>query len=238
MNTRGIAEGMMVRDPEGKKLGSVIECRADSFLVEKGLFFRKDYEIAYDDVESVGDGEIRIRFAAGELEQRGAPRAQGEAASAGRGATATGAEAARDLGAAGAGMGGEVREEVRVPLAAEELEAQKRERQAGEVRVTKDVVTEEKQVNVPVTREEVHVERVPVQGAPPADEAAFQEKTIAVPVREEEVEIRKRPVVREEVRVGKVRRESEQRASAEVRHEEARIDREGEPGTPREEPEK
>jgi uncharacterized protein (TIGR02271 family) len=228
METRGIAEGMMVRDLEGKKLGSVIECRPDRFLVEKGLFFPKDYEISYDQVESVAGGEVRVRFAADELGEKGERRERGAEAGYAGTVSATPATA------------GETQEEVRVPLASEELETAKRERKAGEVRVTKEVTTEEKQVSVPVTREEVYVERTPVEGSPPAGQGAFQEGTISVPVHEEEVEIRKRPVVREEVRVGKVRREGEQRAEAEVRHEEARIDREGDTSTspiPRDEPE-
>jgi uncharacterized protein (TIGR02271 family) len=98
------------------------------------------------------------------------------------------------------------------------------ERQTGEVRVHKDVVTEHKQVSVPVTREQVHVERVPAKGTEAPGEAAFKDETFSMPVREEEVEIRKRPVVKEEVRVGRTRRQEERRADADVRREEARIE--------------
>ncbi len=96
------------------------------------------------------------------------------------------------------------------------------------MRVKKDVVTEQKELRVPVTREEVQVERVPIEGSPPAGEAAFQEKTVTVPIREEEVEVRKRPVVREEVRVSKERHAEERRADAQVRREEARVERDPE----------
>jgi len=90
------------------------------------------------------------------------------------------------------------------------------------------VITENREVAVPVTREEVRVERVPVEGNRPAGDAAFQEGTVSVSVsmREEEVEIRKRPMVKEEVRVSRSRRHEERRA--EVRREEARIDEQGE----------
>jgi uncharacterized protein (TIGR02271 family) len=90
--------------------------------------------------------------------------------------------------------------------------------------VHKDVRTEQKEVSVPVTREEVHVERVPAEGTQPPGEAAFRDQTVSVPVHEEEVEIRKRPVVKEEVRVGRTRREEERRADVDVRREEARIE--------------
>jgi uncharacterized protein (TIGR02271 family) len=90
------------------------------------------------------------------------------------------------------------------------------------------VQTERKQISVPVTREEVHVERVPA-GAREVrpGEATFQEGEISVPVREEEVEIRKRPVVREEVRVSKTARQEQRVASGEVRKETADIEEEG-----------
>ncbi len=224
MDTRGIAEGMTVRSSDGKKLGTVIECGAEQFLVEKGLFFPTDYGIRYEDVESVADGEVHLGLAEAEL-----------------GKERTEVKETRREGVAAEVEAPRTREEVRVPLAAEELEAKKRERQAGEVRVKKDVVTEEKHIDVPVTREEVHVERTPVEGTPPAGQAAFQKETVSVPIREEEVEIRKRPVVREEVRVTKERRQEERRADAEVRREEAHVEGETErlePGAPREEPEK
>lgn len=224
MDTRGIAEGMTVRSSDGKKLGTVIECGTEQFLVEKGLFFPTDYGIRYEEVASVADGEVHLRLTEAEL---------------GKGRTEV--KETRREGVAAEAEAPRTREEVRVPLAAEELEARKRERQAGEVRVAKDVVTEQKHIDVPVTREEVHVERTPVEGAPPAGQAAFQKETVSVPIREEEVEIRKRPVVREEVRVTKERRQEERRADAEVRREEAHVEGETErlePGAPREEPEK
>ena len=53
------------------------------------------------------------------------------------------------------------------------------------MRLRKAVVTEQRQVDVPVTREEVVLERHPV------------------PIMEEEVRVEKRPVVKEEVTLGK-----------------------------------
>lgn len=218
MENMGIAEGMEVRGQDGKKLGKVIECAADGFVVEKGLFFPKDFHVRYDQVADVRDGEVYLDQARlGVVEGAGPAYGQGDTAAAG---------APRPVEASPAMA--EARDELRVPLAAEELEAEKRQRQAGEVRVHKEVVTENREVAVPVTREEVRVERVPVEGNRPAGDAAFQEGTVSVPVREEEVEIRKRPVVKEEVRVNRSRRQEERRAEVEVRREEARIDEQGE----------
>jgi uncharacterized protein (TIGR02271 family) len=115
-------------------------------------------------------------------------------------------------------------DEVRMPLAEEQLLVEKQAKQAGEVKIHKEVVTEEKQVAVPVQREEVVVERTPVNEARPAAADAFVERDIAVPVMEEEVRVTKQPVVREEVRVRKEPVQEQRAASAEVRREEAHVD--------------
>lgn len=114
-----------------------------------------------------------------------------------------------------------------MPLVEEELSVEKHAREAGPVRVRKDVVTEEKQVTVPVTREEVHVERVPSTGEAGAGTSAFREQEVTMPVREEEIEIHKRPVVKEEVRVSKQARQEEKSASATLRKEVADVDEGG-----------
>ncbi len=61
--------------------------------------------------------------------------------------------------------------------------------------------TERERVEVPVRREEVHVERVPVSEGTAG--AEIGEEEIVVPVTETEVVVSKRPVVKEELRVRK-----------------------------------
>jgi len=110
-------------------------------------------------------------------------------------------------------------------LRAEELTAYKQRRQAGEVEVGKRVVAEQRSIDVPVTREEVVIERHPV--APrPADRigAADAEETLRVPLMEERVVAEKRPVVTEEISVGKRVVQETQRVSGTVRHEEAVVE--------------
>src|SRR5918998_1329255 len=53
-------------------------------------------------------------------------------------------------------------DELRVQRSEEELVAGTREREAGQVKVSKQVHTEREQLRVPKRREEVSVERVPV----------------------------------------------------------------------------
>jgi uncharacterized protein (TIGR02271 family) len=128
----------------------------------------------------------------------------------------------------GAGRGTARREEAgrTVELREEELQARKESVQAGEVEIRKDVVSEQRTMEVPVTREEVEIERRPADRRP-ADRPIGEDESISVPVREEQVTVEKRPVVREELEVGKRQIQDTEQVSGTVRREVADIDREG-----------
>ena len=113
-------------------------------------------------------------------------------------------------------------DELRVQRTEEELRAGTREREAGEVGVRKSVRTDREQVEVPTRREEVTVDRVPVEGE--ATEADIGEDEVSVPVTEEEVVVEKRPVVKEEVRIRKDVVEDTEVVEEDVRREEVEID--------------
>ncbi|HCP75939.1 MAG TPA: hypothetical protein DIU08_15040, partial [Ktedonobacter sp.] len=98
--------------------------------------------------------------------------------------------------------------------------------QTGQVGIRKEVVTEQQSIDVPVSREEVVIERRPASGQP-SDTPIGEGETYRIPVREEQVTIDKQPVVREEVSLGKRQIQDTQRVSDSVQHEEARIEREG-----------
>jgi len=124
----------------------------------------------------------------------------------------------------------------KIQLKEEQLQAQKQRTQAGEVGIHKDVVTEEKSMDVPLSREEVYIERHPVSEATPADSPiGEQDETYRVPVSEEQVQVTKQPVVKEEINVGKRVVQDKQQVSDTVRREEARVNRAGDvnvQGTP------
>lgn len=226
---QGVQEGMTVRTADGEKLGKVVTCESDRFIIEKGFFFPKDYLARYDDVAEVRDDEVHLRLSGDQLRK---PGEEGTAEPAGEAGMSAGREippplTAPDRGEVPAGRAAGVTENLSVPVAEEELIAEKRSREAGAVRVRKDVVTERREVSVPVTREEVHVERVPAGQEATPGEASFQQGSVSVPIREEEVEIRKRPVVRERVNVSKTSRQEERRAEADVRKEEVDVEKEG-----------
>ena len=116
----------------------------------------------------------------------------------------------------------------RVQLREEELRARKEPIQTGEARIGKEVVAEEKTIEVPRTREEVTVDRRPVDRRPsdrPVGEGA--DEAIEVPVREERVTVEKEPVVTEELGVRKRPVQETEEVSGTVRREEARIEGEG-----------
>ncbi|HKU49856.1 MAG TPA: YsnF/AvaK domain-containing protein [Nitrososphaera sp.] len=93
--------------------------------------------------------------------------------------------------------------ETRIPVIEERLNVSKRV-STDEATIRKTPVTETKTVEVPVTHEEVSIERRPASGAGTADRPVDRETEIKVPVSSEEVEVTKEPYVKEEVSVKKV----------------------------------
>jgi len=116
--------------------------------------------------------------------------------------------------------------EQRVRLREEQLRAQKQPVETGEARLRKDVVSEQQSMDVPVTHEEVYVERRPGSGQP-TDQPLGEGETYRVPVRDEQVSVEKQAVEREEVGMGKRPVEETKRVSDTVRREEARVERTG-----------
>ena len=127
-----------------------------------------------------------------------------------------------------ASTGSSTQEGRTVRLREEELRAEKTPVQTGEVGLHKDVVTEQQTVEVPVTHEEVVVERHPVAGRPAAKApVGTGDEEIRVPVQEEQVRLEKQPTVYEEVNVRKQPVTETEQVSGTVRKEEARIEKEG-----------
>jgi uncharacterized protein (TIGR02271 family) len=208
-----LREGMTVYSVDDEKLGKIVRCDAGSFLIEKGIFFPKDYIARYEDVVNVVEDDVRLSLTKDMLTR------------------ADDAALARDTDTAPIGEGPQAPyqkpiagQEVRVPLAEERLEVDKRAVETGSVKIRKDVKVEEKQITVPVMHEEVHVERTAVSRPVQAGDATFREETVRVPIIEEEIEVRKRPVVREEVRVTKQPVVEQRTATDTVRREELDVD--------------
>jgi uncharacterized protein (TIGR02271 family) len=107
----------------------------------------------------------------------------------------------------------------RLTRSAEELRIGKRVEQKGQVRVSKHVESDHVRQNVPVQREEVVVERRPVERTV-GSARELRNDEISIPVTEEEVVVEKRPVVKEEVVIGKHPVTSQRTVDTDVRREE------------------
>jgi stress response protein YsnF len=131
-----------------------------------------------------------------------------------------------------------------VELVEEQLRARTRPVQTGELTIRKEVVAETRTIEVPVQRQELVIERRQVQRQPldsaerrPSDPLVEQlmerlrhmrsGETLRIPIIEEEIVVHKRPVVVEEITVGKRMLEETQQVSDTVRREEARIEPHG-----------
>ena len=117
--------------------------------------------------------------------------------------------------------------ERRIQLLGEVLRVHKERVQRGEVRLRKEVVSDSQNIEVPVTREELVIERVPGKGREASGQVGSGEKEIRVPLSEERVNVEKKPVVNEEVVVGKRQVQDTKRVADTVRREELRGEHEG-----------
>jgi uncharacterized protein (TIGR02271 family) len=116
--------------------------------------------------------------------------------------------------------------EDRIELHEERLQPRTETRETGAVELHRDVVAEDKTLDVPVTREDVFIERHAVESRP-ATGSFGEGATIEIPVRAERVSLDKEVVVYEEVDVGKRQVQETEQVSGTVRREEVHIEREG-----------
>jgi uncharacterized protein (TIGR02271 family) len=109
----------------------------------------------------------------------------------------------------------------------EELAIGRREQRAGEVDIHKRVETEHVRESIPTRREEVIVERRPIEDASMSTSPRIEEDEVRIPVNEEELVVEKRTVPKEEIVVRKQERTENETVEADLRRERIDIDREG-----------
>jgi uncharacterized protein (TIGR02271 family) len=219
-----IMTGAEVYGADGDKVGNVSAVYPGYIVVEKGFFFPTDYYIPRSAIASYDGNRIYLSLSKDAALNQGwdVQPADLETATA---ATTTGVLTEADR-IAGARVAAD--EEVRIPVMEEELTATVRPQEAGAVRIEKDVVAEERTLDVPITEERVRVERRAVdRPVTAADETAFQETVVEVPVRSEAVDVQKQARVKEEVVVDKEAVQRTERVADTVRREEVRVDEEG-----------
>jgi uncharacterized protein (TIGR02271 family) len=229
-----IGRGWGVYDTTGDKIGDVADLGSSYLLVQKGLLFIKDIYIPTSEIRSTDTASQRVylNVAKDQIDSMGwdNPPTDGEYATGGSGYTSD-ADQTRGIETYGQDVertAGDA-ESQRLRLHEEELQAQTRREQAGEVNVSKRVVEDEQSLEVPVTHEEVQVKRVRVDRDATGAEPAFQDdgETIRVPVTAETIEVTKQPRVVEEIEISKRQVTERQTVSDTVRREEADVTHEG-----------
>jgi uncharacterized protein (TIGR02271 family) len=198
--------GWTVVGRDGERIGEV-----DDLLIDPARM-----KVAQLDVDIKGGDHISVPAEEVEIDRaRREVRIQGYAPGAYQ------AETAADRAATSADRASN-RTDERLTRTEEELRVGTRAVEAGEVVVGKHVETERQQVPVNLKREEMVIERRPVNREAGATD--IREDQIRVPLMEEEAVVDKRAVVKEELVIGKRVVEEQQTVDAEVRREEFDID--------------
>lgn len=191
-----VEEGMFVTSTDGQRIGKVIRCDSETFVVEKGTLFPKDYELRYEYIKDVKDGGIEYMLTEDLARGGGGAKSFTERASQkvaglpGAAAAAASAVAAKTRSAMGASHPSESGTKVRTE-SSEGGETDREFRAREEVREERDEREELRageRAELPSEREELRAER-----------ASFRERE------DQELHI---PLMREEMDVEKFSRES------------------------------
>ncbi|MDQ4012878.1 MAG: YsnF/AvaK domain-containing protein [Thermoproteota archaeon] len=190
------------RDKNDEDLGEVQEVGDTYVLVQKGLINKERFYIPQDEVESY-DGEV-LRFKLSEDEIRNKYLGDVDPSV----SSIMDNDNANYVGEENkAGL--EESESARFPLTEEKLDVSKREVTYKEATLIKEPIIETKTVEVPLTYEELIVERRPPTEAttsqhqlkPPVN----TREEMKIPLKREEVEVKKEQYVKEEVVLKKKR---------------------------------
>lgn len=122
----------------------------------------------------------------------------------------------------------ETDDDAKLRLRKEELDIAKDKVHKGDVEIGKEIIEEHKTVDVPVTREEVVIERRSLNNEA-SDSPIRDEETIRIPVSEEKVNVDKHTVVTGEILAHKRSIEDTEHIDETLKREEARINRIGDP---------
>ena len=217
-----IEHGWDVYAADGEKLGDVADVRDDYLVVSKGWLFTTERYVPFSAIAQVVPDRVVLQVMKDQFDaQNWGPQPEDIDT---EHEERTGSRAAASTSTM-------TDDEQTLRLREEELRASKQTVEAGEVQIRKEVVAEQQTLEVPVTREEVVIERHPVSSTEAArmDGGEIREgESIRVPVREEQVTVEKTPVVTEEIEVGKRTVQETQRVSDTVRREEVSVDHDDE----------
>jgi len=228
-------EGATVTDMAGEKIGTLhaYDPQGGYITVQKGFLFHKDLYIPVSAVQNTdADGNVQLSLYKDDLQgdRYDNPPTGGTGGMVNDDSyaqtetmTDTTTTRARQTMPAPRQAQATTRADdtINVPVYEEELTVGKRQEQIGDVRLHKEVVTEQESIPVTLRHEEVTVERVPFTGqANQADvKNAFQNQDIDVPVMGEEAVVGKQLHETEEVRLHKQATDEQRQVSDTVRKE-------------------
>ncbi len=175
-----------VRGNNDEDFGEVQDIQGNYVLVQRGMIDKEKIYIPKDQAESYDGDVLRFRISQEDLDQyQHEPPSIWDSDSAQETTTYE-----RDT------------TEERIPLSEEKLDVSKKS-QENQARVTKKPVTESKTVEVPLTREEVSIERRPASGQTEAQSPIQSEEEITIPLKREEAQVSKKTYVKEEAVIKK-----------------------------------
>jgi uncharacterized protein (TIGR02271 family) len=200
------------RGKNDEDLGEVQEVGDTYILVQKGLINKEKFYIPQNEVESYNGDILRFRLSEDDIKSKYLQDSPPLLSSA---HSTNGIEENQAKQ--------EESESSHVPLIEENLNISKREVTYKEATLIKEPVTEMKTVEVPVTHEELIVERrPPTEATTSQDEVKSPVTTkeeIKIPLKKEEIEVRKEPYVKEEIVIKKRRVEETKTITEEVKSE-------------------
>ena len=172
-------------------LGEVQEVTQDYVMVQKGLINKEKYYVPQNEVESYDGNILRFKLSEEEIKSK----YSGDSPPLTRNTEKDDEE--------------EESESTRVSLVEERLNISKRDVTYKEATLVKELVTETKTVEVPITHEELVVERRPASKSTTSTSdlkpPVTSKEEIKIPLKKEEVEVKKEPYVKEEVVLKKKR---------------------------------
>ena len=184
------------RGSNDEDLGEVQEVGPNYVLVQKGMINKEKFYIPKDMAESYDGNVLHFRISKEDAESRYMTDSPPAPSTQERTTTSSMPRQER------------TEEETTVPLTEERLDVSKKA-SAREATITKEPMTETKSVEVPVTHEEISIERRPASGSSSsssstkADSPVQSRTETKVPLKSEEVQVTKQPYVKEEVSVKK-----------------------------------
>jgi uncharacterized protein (TIGR02271 family) len=174
------------RGNNDEDFGEVQDIQGNYVLVQKGIINKEKFYIPKDRAESYDGDVLKFRFSEQELNQY-----QREPPS------IWDSDSNQEITT----QEGETNKES-IPLTEERLDVSKKSEE-NQATITKKPVKETKTVEVPLTREEISIERRPPSGQTEAQSPIQSEEEIKIPLKREEAHVSKKPYVKEEVIVKK-----------------------------------